>query len=295
MANSKKKTVVITGATSGLGLAAMKGLAEEGYRLIGVARSPEKIEAAKNALKEGFPDTEFRFIKTDLSSQTQIRDLAKQIATQLKEWDTDCLDVLVNNAGAVTSWYTLTEDGIERQFAVNHLAPFLLTHLLLPSLQRAPQGRVLTVSSGSHRHTRIHWKDVMFSHHYGTLKAYKQSKLANVLFSMTFNRKFSANSQVRAYAVDPGLINTQIGAKDTNGFVKWFWGKRSSHGNPPEVAAETIIYLACRSHLPYKNQWYFKECHPVEPSPYAQQEEPAERLWQLSLHLCGLEDIKSQS
>ncbi len=294
MDNKPKKTVLITGATSGLGLAAMKGLAEEGYHLIGVARSSEKIKGAENSLKQNYPDVALRFIRTDLSSQTQIRELADQVASQLKDWDTDCLDVLVNNAGSVTSWYTLTEDGIERQFAVNHLAPFLLTHLLLPYLQRAPQGRILTVSSGSHRHTRVHWKDVMFSHHYGTLKAYKQSKLANVLFTLAFNRKFGANSQVRAYAVDPGLVNTKIGAKDTNGFVKWFWGKRSSHGNPPEVAAETIIYLACRSQLPYQNQWYFKECHPVDPSRYAQQEAPAERLWQLSLHLCGLADTESR-
>ena len=289
MENKPKKTTLITGATSGLGLAAMKGLADEGHRLIGVARSDEKIKAAEEALKKEFPEAEIRFLKTDLSSQTQIRALAEQVSTTLAAWDTDSLDVLVNNAGAVTSWYTLTEDGYERQFAVNHLAPFLLTHLLLPFLQRAPQGRVLTVSSGSHRHTRIHWKDVMFSHHYGTLRAYKQTKLANVLFTLEFNRRIGAESSVKAYAVDPGLVNTKIGAKDTSGFVKWFWRRRSSRGNPPEIAAETIIYLASRSHIPYQNQWYFKECYPITPSPYSQKHEPAERLWDLSTRLCSLE------
>ena len=196
----------------------------------------------------------------------------------------------MNNAGAVTSWYTLTEDGYEHQFAVNHLAPFLLTHLLLPYLQRAPQGRVLTVSSMSHRHTRIHWNDVMFSRHYGTLKAYKQSKLANVLFTFEFNRRFAAITVMRAYAVDPGLIQTQIGFKDTNGFVKWFWGKRSSHGNPPEIPAQTIIYLVNQPHLPDQNQWYFKDNRPFEPSRYSQREEPARRLWELSERLCGLDE-----
>ena len=290
MKKSDKKTTLITGATSGLGLAAMKGLMEEGHRLIGVARSDEKIRAAEEELKGSFPDSEFRFLKTDLSSQTQIRTLAEQVAVVLEEWSTDSLDILVNNAGAVTSWYTLTEDGYERQFAVNHLAPFLLTHLLLPYLQRAPQGRVLTVSSGSHRHTRMHWKDVMLSHHYGTLRAYKQSKLANVLFTLEFNRRMSADSPLKAYAVDPGLVNTSIGAKETNGFVKWFWGKRSSRGNPPEIAAETIIYLACRKCIPYQDQWYFKQCHPIAPSPYAQKTQPAQRLWDLSTRLCSLED-----
>lgn len=284
------KIILITGATSGIGLATMKGLAEEGHRLIGVARSPEKIAAAEEALRSAYPDIELKFLKADLSSQTQIRQLAEEIDQALKAWDTDSLDVLINNAGAVTSWYTQTEDGYERQFAVNHLAPFLLTHLLLPYLQKAPNGRVLTVSSGSHRHTRIHWRDVMFSRHYGTLRAYKQSKLANVLFTLELNRRLGPGSTVKAYAVDPGLVNTQIGAKDTSGFVKWFWGRRSRHGNPPEVAAETSVYLACRARIPYQEQWYWKECHPIPSSPYSRKAEPAQRLWDLSARLCGIED-----
>lgn len=290
MEEKAKKTILITGATSGLGLAAIKGLVQKGHLLIGVARSSEKIAATEKAIREQFPDAKVQFIKADLSSQSEIRTLEIQVSATLEAWGLDHLDVLVNNAGAVTSWYTPTEDGIELQFAVNHLAPFLLTHLLLPYLQRAPQGRVLTVSSRSHRHTRIHWDDVMFSHHYGTLKAYKQSKLANVLFTLEFNRRYAASTAMRAYAVDPGLIKTQIGAKGTNGFVKWFWDNRSSHGNPPEVPAETIIYLACQPNLPDENQWYFKDCHPVEPSRYSQREEPARRLWALSAELCGMVD-----
>lgn len=289
----KVKTILITGATSGIGLATLKGLADEGHRLIGVARSPEKIEAARDLLAESYPDAPVKFLKADLSSQTQIRSLADKVGSVLEEWETESLDVLINNAGAVTSWYTQTEDGYELQFAVNHLAPFLLTHLLLPYLQKAPEGRVLTVSSHSHRHTRIHWKDVMFSRHYGTLRAYKQSKLANVLFTQEFNRRFGLTLNIKAYAVDPGLVNTQIGAKDTSGFVKWFWGRRSRHGNPPEIAAETSIYLACRSSIPYQDQWYWKECHPIPPSPYSQQPDPAKRLWELSTRLCGIKEDKS--
>ena len=284
------KTIVLTGATSGLGLATMQGLADEGHRLIGVARSPEKIATAEKSLREAYPDVELKLLRADLSSQSQIRSLAEEIESVLRLWGQDHLDVLINNAGAVTSWYTQTEDGYERQFAVNHLAPFLLTHLLLPHLQKAPKGRILTVSSGSHRHTRIHWKDVMLSRHYGTLRAYKQSKLANVLFTYELNRRLGPESKVRAYAVDPGLVNTQIGAKDTSGFVKWFWNRRSQHGDPPEIAAETSIYLACRSSIPYHEQWYWKECHPIPPSPYSSKPEAAKRLWQLSARLCGIEE-----
>lgn len=290
MKEKTAKTILVTGATSGLGLAAMAGLLEEGHRVIGVARAPEKITMVKEDLRNRFPNASLRFILADLSSQSQIHALSTEVGEVLNDWHTDYLDVLVNNAGAVTSWYTPTADGIERQFAVNHLAPFLLTHLLLPYLIKAPQGRVLTVSSNSHRHTRIHWKDVMFSRHYGTLKAYKQSKLANVLFTLEFNRRYGADTSMRAYAVDPGLVKTQIGAKGTNSLVKWFWDKRSSHGNPPEIPAETILYLACRKSLPYQNQWYFKDCHPIEPSRYAKLQAPAERLWNLSAHYCGLDE-----
>ncbi len=290
MKHNNQKITLITGATSGIGLAAMKGLAGEGHRLIGVARSTEKAEAAKKDICSNYPEAQITYLLADLSSQSQIRNLALQIGQTLEKLGSESLDVLVNDAGTVTSWYTLTEDGYERQFAVNHLAPFLLTQLLLPYLEKAPQGRILTVSSGSHRNTRMHWKDVMFSRHYGTLRAYKQSKLANVLFTLEQNRRLGEGSTVKAYAVDPGLVNTHIGNKDSSGFVNWFWSKRSKKGSSPEVAAETIVYLACRQAIPYHDQWYFKECHPISSSPYSQMQEPAARLWALSEKLCGLSE-----
>ncbi len=289
MNHNKRKITLVTGATSGIGLAAMMGLADEGHTLIGVARSTEKAEIAKQTILAAYPGAQVTYHLADLSSQTQIRKLAEDVGHTLADDDRDALDVLVNNAGAVTSWYTLTEDGYELQFAVNHLAPFLLTQLLLPYLEKATQGRILTVSSGSHRNTRMHWKDVMFSRQYGTLKAYKQSKLANVLFTLEQNRRLGPESTLKAYAVDPGLVNTEIGNKDTSGFVNWFWSERSKKGNPPLIAAETIVYLACRRTIPYQDQWYWKECHPIPPSPYSQKREPAEKLWALSEKLCGLE------
>jgi retinol dehydrogenase-12 len=291
MNQNKKKITLVTGATSGIGLAAMMGLADEGHTLIGAARSPEKADAAKQAILDAYPETQVTYLLADLSSQTQIHKLAEEVGKTITTYGSEWLDTLVNNAGAVTSWYMLTEDGYELQFAVNHLAPFLLTQLLLPYLEKAPKGRILTVSSGSHRSTRMHWNDVMFSRHYGTLKAYKQSKLANVLFTLEQNRRLGPDSTVRAYAVDPGLVNTHIGNKDTNGFVNWFWTRRSKRGNPPEIAVETIIYLACRKTIPYQDQWYWKECHPIPSSPYANKTGPAERLWTLSEKLCGLSEV----
>ena len=221
-----------------------------------MGRSQKKINAARQAILEKHPGAEVLYLLADLSSQGQVRRLAQEVKQLLADRHFDNLDVLVNNAGAVSSWFTLTEDEIELQFAVNHLAGFLLTHELMPLLQKAEQARVLTTSSASHRHTRIHWKDVMLRKNYGTLRAYKQSKLANVLFTLELNRRLGPDSTVTAFAVDPGLVNTNIGVKGTNGFVNWFWKKRSSKGAPPEIAAETIIYLACQSEIPYRDAFY---------------------------------------
>jgi NAD(P)-dependent dehydrogenase (short-subunit alcohol dehydrogenase family) len=291
MQTPPQKITLITGATSGIGLAASKGLVGEGHLVIGVGRSEEKVDAAQQSILTKHPDADIHYLLADLSSQTQIHKLAKEVRAYLNTRNLDHIDVLVNNAGAVSSWFTLTEDGYELQFAVNHLAPFLLTHELLPLLEKSEQARILTTSSASHRNTRIHWKDVMLRKHYSTLGAYKQSKLANVLFTYELNRRLGPDSPVTAFAIDPGLVNTNIGTKGTNGFVNWFWKKRSSKGTCPEIAAETIVYLGCRREIPYSNAYYWKECHPISPSRYAQKEEPAARLWELSEKLSGIRFI----
>jgi NAD(P)-dependent dehydrogenase (short-subunit alcohol dehydrogenase family) len=230
------------------------------------------------------------YLTADLSSQQQIHNLSRQVQETLNEYEQKRVDVLVNNAAMVTNWYTATENGYETQFAVNHLAPFLLTNLLLPLLQQAPEARILTTSSMSHRNTRIHWKDVMLRHSYNTLKAYKQSKLANVLFTVEFNRRYAEKTSMRAFAVDPGLVNTNIGMKGTSGIVHWFWNKRRRKGVPPEKAARTIVYLALESDVREIPGVYWKDCRPVSPSRSALNETDAARLWQLSERLCGINE-----
>jgi len=283
---SSSKIVIITGATSGIGLAAAKGIASEGHFVIGVARSKEKAQASKDSILKDFPESRVDYLLADLASQKEVYALAENIQGVLKENDHKHIDVLINNAGAVTSWFTLTEDGYELQFAVNHLAPFLLTKLLLPFLENSPSGRILTVSSGSHRRAHIHWNDVMLHHRYNTLKAYKQSKLANVLFTYELNRRYEQDN-IKAYTIDPGLVNTKIGTKGTNGSVQWFWNKRRKKGVTPEIAAESIIHLACRRYIPKAESWYWKGCRPIQPSRYTRREEEAQRLWELSDRLCG--------
>ncbi|NLZ43941.1 MAG: SDR family NAD(P)-dependent oxidoreductase [Clostridia bacterium] len=285
--NTAGKTAVITGATSGIGLAALKELAGLGFRVIGVGRDPKRCAEAEASIRSEVPGARVDYLVADLASQRQVRDLAAAIRRLLATENGGCLDLLVNNAGTVSSWYVTTEDGYEMQFAVNHLAPFLLTRELLPLLKKAGSARVITTSSGSHYNTRINWRDVMYRRGYNCLLAYKQSKLANVLFTSEFNRRQGPGSGVRAYAVDPGLVNTEIGEKGTSGFVCWFWRIRRKRGVAPEIAARTIVHLAATPELEDPEAVYWKDCRPKRPSGYSQRKDAGRRLWELSERLTG--------
>ncbi|MCX7772897.1 MAG: SDR family NAD(P)-dependent oxidoreductase [Clostridia bacterium] len=278
------KTVVLTGATSGIGLATAEELCRRGAWLIGVGRAPENCEKIQNDLLKRFPYTKVRYIAADLSSLKNIRRLSEDIDAVLSEWGQKQLDVLINNAGTFTSWFMSSAEGFEMQLAVNHLAPFLLTHLLMPRLKNAPDGRVITVSSGSHYHTRMHWKDLSLRKHYNCLLAYKQSKLANVLFSYELKRK----SGLSVFAADPGLVNTEMGLKHTSGLARLVWSIRKNSGERPCDAAFGIVYLAGEKMLRGSRDVYYKACKPKKPNPNATKDENAKRLWQMSETMCGL-------
>ena len=192
--------------------------------------------------------------------------------------------MLINNAGCVRSWYTTTEEGFEQQFALNHLASFLLTYRLLSQLKRA-QGRVIFTGSESHKHMRMHWKDLMLTRGYNPLTAYKQSKLANILFAKGLNERYLGDG-ITSYVVDPGLVCTDIGCKNTGGLVDWVWSRRKKHGVPPEVPAKTYAYL-CETN-PAPRELYYHLC---KPNNYSCQvtHENAEKLFALSEKLCGIQ------
>jgi NAD(P)-dependent dehydrogenase (short-subunit alcohol dehydrogenase family) len=173
--------------------------------------------------------------------------------------------------------------------AVNHYAPFLLTHELIPLLTSSSDAKVLTVSSGSHYNTNIDVEKMDHPLIYIGLWAYKVSKLANVLFTLEFNRRFR-NTYIRAYAVDPGLVNTEIALKGTDPISKFVWKIRRNSGKVPEVPVRTLLYLAQKPSKEKVGEYYWKDSLPKAPSPVAQDPELARRLWERSCKMCATPD-----
>lgn len=284
-----KRTIVITGATSGIGLATAKALAGMGAFVIGTGRSAERCRQSEESIRREQPDSRIRYLTADLSSQTQIRNLARDIRTIFeKTFEKPVLDTLVNNAGTFSSRFTKTEDGIETTFAVNHLAPFLLTHELFPLLAASEDGRVVTVGSGSHYHAKIKWKDIQQRRFYFGWNAYKQSKLGNVLFTAEFNRRFYHKTGIRAFVADPGLVQTAIAMKQSGFIVKTFWKHHIKKGVLTEEGAKTSIYLAVDPEALKQDSIYWKHEKPQAPNPRGLDASDAQELWERSCRMCHI-------
>lgn len=278
----KDKICVVTGANSGIGFETAKSLCSKGATVILVCRSQEKAEKAVAAIKKEVPEAKTDYALADLASQKQVHQLAENIRSRF-----DKIDVLVNNAGSWFSDFQLTEDGIERQWAINHLSPFLLTHLLLPVLKKSSDPRVINVSSDSHFHGKIHFQDVNLTGNYHGLRAYAQSKLANVLFTFEFERR-KGNLPISVNAVQPGLVKTDIGLKHTVSFHGLMWKLRRLTGTTPEKGAATSVFLASSEELKGISGKYWDRCKAKPASTIANDKQVAEKLWDLSLEMCGI-------
>lgn len=277
------RTIVITGATSGIGFAATRDLTHRGYLVIGIGHSEGNCILAEERIMSENPEGRAVFFAADLMQQREVLRIADVLAEYLNG---DCggeLHAFISNAGCVRSWYTTTEEGYEQQFALNYLAGFLLSYRLLPFLRKG-KGRVILTGSESHKGTNVHWDDVMLQNGYNPLKAYKQSKLCNILFAKGFNDR-CADQGVRAYVVDPGLVKTEIGCKQTGSLVHFIWTLRKKHGVSPEIPAQTYAFL-CEQE-PRPNGLYYRLSSENRYSKRVT-EENAARLFALSEKLCGI-------
>lgn len=279
-----KKTCVITGATSGIGFGIAKGLAAKGFELILIGRDAHKGQAVIEKLKKATGNSSIFYYNTDLSSQKKIRQTGEEIKNKHPK-----IDVLINNAGVWTSRYELTDDQIEKQFAVNHLAYFLLTHVLYPNITKCTGGRIINLGSDSHKFGKINFDDLNLEHTYHGLKAHGQSKLANLLFTYELHR-LKKEDHVSVYCVQPGLVKTDIGVKHTNPFHSFMWKLRRLGGMTPEKAAETAIYLATADEVASSSGLYWDKCKPKSSSARSKNTEDAARLWKMSEQMCGIKN-----
>ena len=277
------KTVVITGATSGIGLETARLLCRRGFRVLGVAHSGENARRARAGLLADNPGAQLTFFTADLMQQHEVLRLADELTGFLCKNCNGELYALINNAGCARNWYMTTDEGYEQQFALNYLAGFLLTHELLPLLLKAG-GRVLMTGSESHKGIRVHWNDVMLRRGYNPLTAYKQSKLCDILFARGLNDRYSADG-LHACVLDPGLVRTEIGSKAAGGIVGAVWALRKRHGVDPAVPAETYAFLCDPDRQP--QGLYYHLCRENTCSKEVTGEN-ADRLFALSERLCGV-------
>jgi len=273
------KVVVVTGANSGIGRATAQALAGLGATVLACGRSAEKIEAAVAEVRASTGNAEVHALVADLSVMAQVRDLAQAIRQR-----TDRVDVLINNAGIGSDRRVMTEDGVELTFAVNHLAPFVLTTELLPLLEASAPARVVTVSSAMYTSVKALDLEALVYRRdgYAFQASYGETKLANVLFTRALARRLEGTG-VTANCLHPGVIDTAFGDDgDLHGFnalmfrvMKWFLPG-------PAKGAETSVYLASSPEVEGVSGRYFEKCREKDMSPLAQDDALADRLWERS-------------
>jgi retinol dehydrogenase 14 len=277
-----EKVCLITGATSGIGKATATGLASMGASVVMVGRDRSRSQAALAEIKEGSPNGSVDLMLADLSSQQEIRRLADEFKEAYPR-----LDVLINNAGVIRGRRVTTADGLETTFAVNHLAHFLLTNLLLDVLEASAPSRIINVTSGEQRNGTIDFDDLQGKKQYKTAKAYSQSKLANVLFTYELARRLEGTG-VSANCLHPGAgVRTNLGS-GVSGVFGFTVRALTPLMKSPEKGAETSIYLASSPEVEGVSGGYFVKKAEARSSDASHDERLARRLWEASADLTNL-------
>lgn len=271
------KTVVITGATSGIGAVAARHLAEKGARIVIVARDRQRAQETLRNLPTPSGQTHAAF-HADLSRLREMKRVAAEIAAAEPK-----IDVLMNNAGLIASANHRTEDGLELMFATNHMSYFVLTNLLLEPLRAAAGARIVSTASAAHRRAKLDFDRLQDQK---GAAGYGATKLCNILFTRELARRL-AGTGVTANCLHPGFVATRFG-DDAGGALRTGIGiAKRLFALSPEEGAKTMVYLASSPDVATQSGGYYARCAPAEPSPAAQNDADARRLWELSARLAG--------
>jgi retinol dehydrogenase-14 len=274
-------TVLITGGTSGIGNATAVAMAAMGANVVVVGRNQERGGAAVEEIKAQSHNESVELMLADLSVQAEVRRLAEEFLERY-----DRLDVLVNNAGLVQSKRTETPDGIETTLAINHLAPFLLTNLLLGCLEQSAPSRVITVSSEAQRWGTMDFEDMQSRRKYRGFPVYGMTKLANIMFTYELAERLDG-TDVSANCLHPGSVGTNFG-QNNRGAMALFFRTFKPFMRSPEQGADTLIWLASSPEIDGVSGKYFSDRKEIEAKKVAYDPAARRRLWEISEDLTGL-------
>lgn len=279
------RLVLLTGANSGIGYETAKGLADLGAHVVMVCRDAGRCEAARRSIEAAVPTASLETMLCDLSSQADVRRFSREFLEAH-----DRLDVLFNNAGIVPTERMVTVDGVEWQLAVNHLAPFLMTHLLMGMLRDSAPSQVVTTTSGTHVRGRVDLTDLQCERGYRPMRRYASTKLMNLLFTRSLARRLEGTG-VRANALSPGFVDTRL-SRDYGPVMRWMVHRIAK---PPSEGGRTPVWVVSSPELHGVSGAYFRNMARKEPSNRAQDDDIAETLWRESERLVGLTDEERAS
>ena len=277
------KTVVITGGTSGIGEVAAVALAKMGGRIVLVARDKSRGDATLARLRDNAPSIAHSVYFADLLRLAEMKRVAAEIAHREPH-----IDVLINNAGALFAKRRLTEDGLERTFALNHMAYFVMTVGLRERLLASGLARIINTASAAHKGATLDFEDLQSAKSFGGRKAYGRSKLCNILFTREFARRLQGTG-VTANCLHPGFVATRFGDQSGGLISRLIWLAKFSAISPAQ-GAETVIYLASSPDVAKATGQYFYKSMPVRPSSWAEDDRSALLLWERSAALAGMNE-----